>query len=497
MFMAKHMKQLLLWLSVASTLMAAYPEKPITFIVHSKPGSAIDITTRQLTRIAGKYSDATFLVENKSGGSGIVAMRYVLDHPADGYLVQAVTKSFISTVLISQSGIKMNDFYFLACMVIDPEALITNRHAPVRTLEQIIADAKQKKGRQKWLGPLVGGVDHLMAVKTWDKLGIRGEWIPFEGGSDALAALLGRHGTVYVGNPVDVIGRPDLQIAVVAAPQRLPEYPDVPTFIEKGYDLPNEVLWRGYAIKQGTDPQAVTYLSTLFQKVSRDSQWVEYVKNTAAQPVFIGHEAFTEMVNANQQEALKYLRMAGILAQNTKVDSARLVKIGLGLLALFFALLIAHYLFRKEWLSGDIIISLVLIFGSVFLYIMTLNFPQGKLSQTAGPAAMPRLWIYGLLIFSGWLILRTLRHPSKAPQTNGRKFRQSLGLMALMIVYLVVMRWLGYYASTFIFLIAGMYLMEYRRHVVIWLTSAGFVAVSYFIFWKILQVSLPVGALFN
>ncbi len=495
--MLKQIKYILLFLLLAATLKAAYPEKPITFIVHSKPGSAIDITTRQLTRIAAKYSGATLLVENKTGGSGIVAMRYVLDHPADGYLVQAVTKSFISTVLISQNGVSMDDFYFLACMVIDPEVLITNRNAPVRTLEQIMADAKQKKGRQKWLGPLVGGVDHLMAVKTWDKLGIRGEWIPFEGGSDALAALLGRHGTVYVGNPVDVIGRPDLQIAVVAAPQRLPEYPDVPTFVEKGYDIPHEVLWRGYALKQGTNPKASAYLTDIFQKVNSDSQWIEYVKNTAAQPVFIGHEAFTEMVNTNQQEALKYLRMAGILAEGNKEDLVRLIKIGLMLLVLFLVLVFAHYVFRREWLSGEIIISLILIFGAIFLYVVTLDFPQGKLSQTAGPAAMPRLWIYGLLIFSGWLIVRSLRQPQRTPETNGRKFLRSIGLVGLMVVYLTAMRWLGYYAATFIFLLAGMYLMEYRRHVIIWLTSAGFVALSYFIFWKILQVPLPVGILFN
>ncbi len=164
---------------------ATFPEKPITIVVHSKPGSGIDITSRQLANIARKYTKATILLENKTGGSGIFAMRYVLNKKADGYTILAVTKSFISTVLLTKGGVKMSDFDFLACMVVDPEVLITNRHSSVRTLEDIIRDAREKNGHRRWLGPLVGGVDHLMAVETWEKLGISGEWIPYEGGADA------------------------------------------------------------------------------------------------------------------------------------------------------------------------------------------------------------------------------------------------------------------------------------------------------------------------
>jgi len=81
-------------------LQAAYPEKPITILVHSKPGSGIDIASRQLAKIARKYTDATILVENKIGASGIIAMEELLSRKNDGYSVLAVTKSFISTILL-------------------------------------------------------------------------------------------------------------------------------------------------------------------------------------------------------------------------------------------------------------------------------------------------------------------------------------------------------------------------------------------------------------
>ena len=487
---------LLMFISL-NTLHAAYPEKPITIVVHSKPGSGIDITSRQLANIARKYTKATILVENKTGGSGIVAMRYVLSKKADGYTILAVTKSFISTVLLTKGGVKMSDFDFLACMVVDLEVLITNRHSSVRTLEDIIRDARKKKGHQRWLGPLVGGVDHLMAVETWDKLGIKGEWIPYEGGADALAALMGKHGVVYVGNPVDVKGRPDLMIAAVAAPQRLPAFPEAPTFLEKGYDLKSEVLWRGYALKKGTDPEAVRYLTDLFRKISQDEEWLRFIHNTSAQPVFIGHDEFTAMVQTNQQKAIKYLRMAGILSNAQSGGSRhRLLVAGLFFIGLLVSLGIIYRL-KRAAISGDSVIALVLIFLSGYLYYLTLDFPAGKLAQTVGPASMPRLWIYGLFIFCLWLLIDKMRSPGQVDDSKRNNLKNPLGLIALMVAYLLVMDKVGYILSTFVFLISGSYLMSYRRHWIIFVAVSGFVILSYFAFYKVLQVPLPRGVLFE
>ncbi|HID39042.1 MAG TPA: hypothetical protein EYP36_05955 [Calditrichaeota bacterium] len=479
-----------------SITLATYPEKPVTFIVHSKPGSGIDITTRQFTRIAAKYTDATFVVENKTGGSGIIAMREVLSRQADGYTILAMTKSFLSTILLSKSGIDLDDFYLLTCLVIDPEVLITNRHSQIRTLEDIINDAKVKQGRQKWLGPLVGGVDHLMAVKVWEKLGIHGEWIPFEGGSDALAALLGQHGVVYVGNPVDVKGRPDLMIAAVSAEHRLPEFPEAPTFKEMGYDLTDDVLWRGYALKNGVPQEALRYLEKLFAKVGHDSEWTSFVRKTAAQPVVLMHEAFSQMVEKDKKESLKYLKIAGILSENfsAKIFTGRTA--ALVIFSLLLLILLALYFFKREWLQGEIVISLILMAISFFLYSQTFNFPLGKLSKTAGPAAMPRMWIYGLLIFNLWLIIKSIRgNTIKETTNNGKKVFKAAGLVLLTTVYLLVVETLGYYLSTFLFLIVGMYWMAYRRHAFIFIISAGFTLFSYYVFQIILMVPLPKGSI--
>jgi len=480
-----------------------YPDRPITIVVHSKPGSGIDITARQLVRIAGKYSDAVFVVENRPGGSGSVAMHAVAGKNADGYHVLAVTKSFVSTMLLTKSGVTAEDFIWFAGMVIDPEVLITNRHADVTTLDEIVRDARRQDGTQKWVGPLVGGVDHLMAVKTWEKLGISGIWIPYEGGSDALAALMGNIGTVYVGNPVDVRGRPDLMIAAVAASERLGQFPDVPTFAEKGYDLGNEVLWRGFAIKAGTDPDRVGFLQDLFRKVSRDSAWVEFVVSTAAYPLFLETEQFTATVGRDQEDARTYLELAGVLGDDGaplpigEEVAALLVLIGLlGLLAIMVR-------FRRDWIKGDTVIAAALTFLVGYMYYLTLAFPVGKLTRTVGPATMPRVLIFAMAACCLWLMIERFRGPRENLQgepedgSEVRRVSRPLYLVLMTAAYLSAIPYAGYYLGTFLFLLAGMALLRFRRPVMGGLAAGGFVVLSWLAIHQVLQVPLPVGKLFE
>jgi len=488
---------LLLLLGI-QTIIAQFPQKPITIIVHSKPGSGIDITTRQFVNLASKYSNATFLVENKTGGSGMIAMRNVLSKKADGYKILAVTKSFISTMQLTNAGITIDDFNWFAGMVVDPEVLITNRNSKIKTLDDIIQDAEKQKGKQRWLGPLVGGLDHLMAVETWEKIGIKGEWIPYEGGSDAIAALMGQHGVVYVGNPVDVKGRPDLMIAAIAAPKRLnaEEFKDVPTFKELGYDIIDEVLWRGFALKKGTDAEAVKYLTQLFKKVSDDPDWQKFILNSSAEPVFFDSKEFTEIVNNDQKEALKYLKIAGVIGEKSAdVKNYNLQALG-ALSFLYFLILAILKKIKEEWFSGDLVIALGLLFLSGYIYYLTLEFPIGKLAGSVGPASMPRLWVYALALFSIWLIYDVIVK-GKIKKNESKNLKKSLGLVFLMTGYLLLMNYLGYFITTFIFLISGMYWMSYKRPLLMIAVSGGFLLLSYFAINKLLQVPLPVGVLFE
>lgn len=317
------MKRKLLTIAVACTMLfcslglaqAAFPEKPIKLIVYTKPGGAIDVFARKFTGVAAKYTDATFVVVNKSGAGGVVAIKHILSSPSDGYKFAAVTRSNIGKIVSTGNKINVDDLSWLAMMVSDPECIITNRTTPISTWEQLVEDAKAKGGKQIWVGPAAGGNDHIMAMKTWSAAGIEAKWIPYASGGKAMAALLGGHGVAYVGNPQDVIGRPDLKVAAVASTKRLEgDFADVPTFSELGIKgLDGEIMWRGFMTKQGIPEDAKAFYLDLFDKVNADADWQTYIKRGGASPVNAGETDFTATVKRDQKEFAEALKQLGAI----------------------------------------------------------------------------------------------------------------------------------------------------------------------------------------
>ncbi len=316
------MRKLSIFISVLLVLLlvfslpgfSKYPDRPITIVVYTSPGGAIDITSRLIANIAKKYVDVPVVVENKKGAGGIVATQYVLSKPADGYTIFGMTSSVISSTIKGKRTANLDKLYYLAMMVKDYECLITNKRLKVVTFEDIIKDAKAKNGKQLWVGPAAGGTDHIFAMKVWRATGIKAKWIPYKGGSKAIAALLGGHGVVYVGNPQDTIGRPDLFVAAVASPKRLKGFEDSPTFRELGYDeLTGEVLWRGYALKKGTPRDRIEFLEDLFEKVSKDPEWIAFVEKGSMEPVFIKGVEFAKAVVEQKVKDTAFLKKAGLI----------------------------------------------------------------------------------------------------------------------------------------------------------------------------------------
>lgn len=304
----------------ASAVLAQFPEKPITILAYMKPGGAADIDSRKLASIAERLTGAKFVVKNKEGAGGIVAMKYVLEQPADGYLLMATTKSQVYKIVTAKSDINVEDFQWLALNQRDPEAIITNKKLAVNTWEQVIADAKEKgaKGKKQiWVGPAAGGLDHVTAMKTWEAAGIdtkHVKYIPFKGGKKAMIELLGGRGVVYVGNPRDTLGQPNLKVAALSRSSRLESFPDAPTFKELGVKgLDNEIMWRGFAIKSGMPAEAVMFWEDLFEKVAKDEEWIAHVEKSSIDPVLIKNSEFLKIVKSDMAEVKGWAKKAGIL----------------------------------------------------------------------------------------------------------------------------------------------------------------------------------------
>lgn len=254
---------------------ASFPTKPVKVVVYLAPGGAGDILARKFTDVAARHTDATFVVENKPGAGGIVALEYVKSLPSDGYNLMYVTKSIVSQIASTGADIDLNKEYeWIGCLQFDPQCVIINKTTNITTWKQIYDDSKAKKGAQLWLGPATGGFDHMTGQAIWKSANMEARWVPYDSGAGAIAALMGKQGVVYVGNPSETRGKPDLGVAAICYTRRLASFPDIPTFDELGVKgVENEVMWRGFAVKKGTPENVIKWYEDLFEKVTNDEDW--------------------------------------------------------------------------------------------------------------------------------------------------------------------------------------------------------------------------------
>lgn len=470
-----------------------YPNKPITIVVHSKPGSSIDLMSRKFADLAGKYCSEPFIIENHSGTQGIVAMQYVVDRKADGYTLLGVTKSFLSTLLVNKSNVAISDFLFLANMVSDPEAIITNKQRGFKSINDVVVREKKLNDKQIWIGPGTGSRDHLMAMKCWESMGIKAQWVDYKSGQQAVLAMLRNEAPVYVGNPSDILGKDDLQVLAIAADNRLQNMPQVPTFKEEGYDI-NESMWRGFAIKKGTSPQAVKYLSNVLKKVSQDPEWVTYCKDNYVFSDYLGSKAFSKKIKTEMSEIVVYLKKAGLLNSYVKKGVLPLWLMAVVFALLIFIVLFMFIRFNFKRFTFNLLLSGLFIWISIFFFYQTLLFDIPKGLNITNPALIPRLWSILLLITSIWNLVYELEGRNN-PLKSGR-IKLTGKMVAALLIYFITIPWIGYFLSTPFFLLAGFYILKYCKWPVMITYSLGFVLFSYVVFQMLLHIDLPLGYLF-
>jgi hypothetical protein len=129
---------------------------------------------------------------------------------------------------------------------------------------------------------------------------------------------------------------------------------------------------------------------------------------------------------------------------------------------------------------------------SLLLWAVTFSFP----GEEAGPALVPRLWIFWSVLLSGALLLFCFTGTSDKDPKSGRLGFLALGV-GLTIVYYFCIGILGYFISSFIFLAVLMYMLSYRKPVVVILVCCGWVLFSYLVFYKLLYIQLPLGFIEN
>jgi putative tricarboxylic transport membrane protein len=138
---------------------------------------------------------------------------------------------------------------------------------------------------------------------------------------------------------------------------------------------------------------------------------------------------------------------------------------------------------------GNILIPCSLIAAALVFLVLTFDLPT---QEEAGPELIPRLWIYLILVLSGILFWQALRGTDKAASKIEKPGLVAL-TMAILIVYFLLMPYIGYFLSTFLFIVLMLHILSYRKKIMIYVIAGGWCVASYLVFYKLLYIQLPLG----
>lgn len=260
-----------------------YPVKPVRIIVPFAPGGINDLVGRLLATHLTERLGKQVIVENRSGGGGVVGSELVANAPKDGHtLLIASIAHAVNPSLYKLTYHPVEAFAPIAMVLSSPNGLAVNRDLPVQTLKEFVALAKQKPGALQYASGGVGGSLHLGFELFKATAGIDLLHVPFRGAGPAIIDVTGGHTQAIIATVTSLAphvrgGR--LRALGVSGAKRSPILPEVPTMEEAGvagYEAGN---WIGIVAPAGT-PAAI--IERLHREISAIQELPDVQKQIAA-----------------------------------------------------------------------------------------------------------------------------------------------------------------------------------------------------------------------
>ena len=271
-----------------ATLAQDYPNKPIRFIVPFPPGGGTDSLTRLVANKLTETLKWNFVVENKPGAGGNVALDTTAKAAPDGYtLVMAQTDNVVLNPLLYSKLTydPVKDLVPVGLVASGPAVLVVRADSPHKTLADVVAAAKAEPGKLTFASPGLGTVSHLIS-ELWQKSsGMKLTHVPYRGLSQALPDVLSGQVDMYMGSIPTLQGHikgGKVRALAVTTAKRSPVLPQVPTYTESG--IPGVELasvW-GVMAPAGTPEAVIQRINTELNKALQQPDMREKILASGA-----------------------------------------------------------------------------------------------------------------------------------------------------------------------------------------------------------------------
>lgn len=308
-------------LLAAGAAHATYPDRPVRVVVGFSPGGPTDVVARAFASYASQAMAQTFVVENRPGANTILAAEAVAKAAPDGYtlLIGATNHAMIPALYADRVKFDaLKSFTPICAVAASPTVLVTGPALKVSTLDAFLARARAEPGRLTYATPGTGSSGHFATEQFLRQAGIRMNHIPYKGAAQAISDLMGGQvdsSLATLGSVLPQVQSGKLTALAVAAPKRIPQLPQVPTFDEAGVPGYTADAWYGVLAPAGLPEDVRARLEDAARGFSQADTTTKSLDALGMQPRAICGDAFGAQLSHEIDTYRKLAQDLGLKAE--------------------------------------------------------------------------------------------------------------------------------------------------------------------------------------
>jgi tripartite-type tricarboxylate transporter receptor subunit TctC len=294
-----------------------YPSKPVKIVVGYAAGGAVDLVARSVGQGLQNSMGQPFIVENKPGAGTNIAVKSVIDAPADGYTLMLAANALAANMSLYQPMPfdAERDLVPVSLVGRVPVVIATNANAPYANIAALIAAAKGKPNTIAYGSPGNGSTPHMAIELFAHAAGIDLQHLPYRGGTQAITDTIGGQIPFVAVNALEAsphVKSGRLKILAVLSPARSAIFPDAPTIAESGFPGFEASVWYGFVAPAATPKAIVNKLHAEVQKVLQTPEVQGRMTAVGGEIIPASAETFGALIKSERARYAQLVKKANI-----------------------------------------------------------------------------------------------------------------------------------------------------------------------------------------